>query len=62
MSERFRQGKQIELERLTAKQSMASPIAMIKISTKFTDLIDFKNYTKIAQIYGLNRDWRKESS
>lgn len=56
MSERLRQGKQIELERLTAKQSMASPIAMIKISTKFTDLIDFKNYTKIAQIYGLNRE------
>ena len=62
MSERLRQGIHIELERLTAKQSMASPIAMIKISTKFTDLIDFKNYTKIAQIYGLNRDLEKESS
>jgi hypothetical protein len=45
----FKQGVQIELDKLTAKQSIAKPKEMIKISIKFTFSIRFKNYAKIQQ-------------
>jgi transposase-like protein len=51
VSDFVRQGKQIELDSVTAKQSMANPNEMIKISSKFTILIELKNYSKVQQKY-----------
>jgi len=47
----LRHGVLMEQDKLTAKQSMAKPIPMIKISIKLTVIFDFKNYTKIQQKY-----------